>query len=49
MTLLLTLRCGIAALLAAVWTMLVPMVGGVVFMCALALLHDAGRIAADGP
>jgi hypothetical protein len=49
MTLLLTLGCGIAALLAAAWVMLIPMVGGVVFMCGLALLHDAGRIAPDRP
>lgn len=49
MTLLLTVGCGIAALIAAAWTMLVPMVGGTVFMCVLALLHDAGRIAPEGP
>ena len=47
LALLLTLGCGIAALLAAAWVMLVPMAAGLVFMCVLALLQDAGRLAPD--
>lgn len=48
LTFLLTLGCGLAALLAGTWVMLVPMAAGLVFMCVLALLHDAGRLAPDG-
>ena len=42
----LTLGFGVAALIAErVWVLLVPMVAGLVFMWALALMHDAGYVA----
>ena len=42
----LTLGFAIAALIAeTVWALLVPAMAGLVIMCALALLHDAGYLA----
>jgi hypothetical protein len=41
-----TIGFGIAALIAeTMWWLLVPMVGGLVIMWALALMHDAGYVA----
>jgi energy-coupling factor transporter transmembrane protein EcfT len=43
-----TLGFGIAALIVETsWALLVPMVVGIVIMWALALMHDAGYVAAD--
>lgn len=45
-----TLGVGIAALVAETsWVLLVPMVSGIVVMWGLALLHDAGYLAAEEP
>lgn len=45
-----TLGVGVAALVAETsWVLLVPMVSGIVVMWGLALLHDAGYLAAEEP